>query len=245
MPEKGLRPVATFVLVHGAWLGGWCWQRVTPLLRQAGSEVYTPTLTGLGERSHLLSPDVDFETHVRDIVGVLECEDLHDVVLLGHSYGGMVITAVASRCAPRLAQLIYLDAFVPRDGQSLLDLSPPDMVSLFREQASTVGGGWRVPPLPLTRWAIQAPADLDWLSRRLGPQPLRTFDRPVRLGDAQISELPRTYIRCAAYPGFTEFGDRAREDKDWRYRELQCSHGAMVTHPRELADLLLELSQQE
>lgn len=234
--------MATFVLVHGAWLGGWCWQRVAPLLRDAGSDVYTPTLTGLGERAHLLSPDIDFETHIRDIAGVLECEDLHDVILVGHSYGGMVITAVASRCARRLSQLIYLDAFVPEDGQSLLDLSPPDMVSGFREQAATVGGGWRVPPLPLTRWAIQSPADLDWLSRRLGPQPLRTFDRPLRLGDAPETALPRTYVRCAAYPGFAEFGDRAREDKSWRYRELQCSHGAMVTHPQELAELLLELA---
>src|SRR5712692_8234402 len=116
------RFMATFVLVHGAWLGGWCWQRVSPLLREAGSEVFAPTLTGLGERAHLLSLEIDLETHVRDVCGVLECENLKDVVLVGHSYGGMVITGVAERSAKRLSQLVYLDAFVPTDGQSLLDL---------------------------------------------------------------------------------------------------------------------------
>jgi pimeloyl-ACP methyl ester carboxylesterase len=234
--------VATFVLIHGAWLGGWCWQRVSPLLREAGCEVYTPTLTGMGERAHLLSPDVDFETHIRDVVGVLECEDLQDVVLVGHSYGGMVISAVAARCAKRLAQLVYLDAFVPANGQSLFDLSPPETVAGFREQASTVGAGWRVPPLPLTRWAISAPADLDWLSRRMGPQPLRTFDKPLRLDGAATNSIPHTFVRCTAYPGFAEFGDKARDDPDWRYRELDAGHGAMVTHPQELASLLVELA---
>src|SRR5919202_1722005 len=112
----------TFVLVHGAWHGGWCCRRLIPLLRDAGHEVYAPTLTGLGERSHLLSPAIDLETHVRDVTGVLEYEELTGVVLVGHSYGGMVITGVAEDAAPRLAHLVYLDAFLPRDGECLMDL---------------------------------------------------------------------------------------------------------------------------
>src|SRR5689334_15631432 len=134
--------MANYLLVHGAWHGGWCWRRVVPLLRAAGHEVFTPTLTGLGERVHLLTRDVGLDTHAQDVIGVLEYEDLRDVVLVGHSYGGMVITAVAERAAERLAHLVYLDAFVPRDGQSQMDLLGPSSSRCFKSRRgcmATVG----------------------------------------------------------------------------------------------------------
>jgi pimeloyl-ACP methyl ester carboxylesterase len=237
--------VTTIVLVHGAWLGGWSWQRVRPLLTEAGCDVFTPTLTGLGDRAHLIEVGIDLDLHIQDIVALLECEDLRDVILVGHSYGGMVITGVADRIPRRLAELVYLDAFVPADGQSLLDLSPPELVAQFREQASMLGGGWRIPPLPLARWGINRPADLDWLSRRLGPQPLRTFDQRLRLSKQSGDGVQRSYIRCAGYPAFERFGERVREEQGWRYRELSCSHLPMITHPQELARALLELSEPE
>ena len=140
--------MAMFLLIHGAWHGGWCWKKVTPLLRAAGHEVCTPTLTGLGERAHLLSAEVTLDTHVQDVVGVLEYEDLRDVVLVGHSYGGMVITGVVDRAADRLAHLVYLDAFVPQDGQALADLVDSTLYTTLEEQARAEGEGWRVPALP-------------------------------------------------------------------------------------------------
>src|SRR6185312_289139 len=122
-----------FVLVHGAWHGGWCWKRVSPLLRALGHEVFTPTLTGLGERQHLMSPEVGLDTHIKDVLGVLEYEDLHDVILVGHSYAGMVIAGVAEKAAERIAHLVYLDAFVPADGKSLADYQPPEILQLSRK----------------------------------------------------------------------------------------------------------------
>ena len=134
--------MATFVLVHGAWAGGWYWKRVRPLLTAAGHDVFTPTLTGLGERAHLATPDIGLETHIRDVLGVLTYEDLSDVVLVGHSCGGIVITGVAERAPGRLAHLVYLDAYVPADGQSFLDLLvSPERAAMFREQARTEGDG--------------------------------------------------------------------------------------------------------
>ncbi len=160
--------MAIFVLVHGAWHGGWCWQRVARLLRAAGHDVYTPTLTGLGERAHLLSPAIGLDTHIKDILGVLFYEDLRDVVLVGHSYAGMVITGVAEQTAKRLRHLVYLDAFVPWEGQSLLDLMGETEALIVRERAARDGDGWCVPPLPLEAFGVTKPADLAWAGARIG-----------------------------------------------------------------------------
>ena len=156
--------MSTFLLVHGAWHGGWCWKRVTPLLRAAGHEVFTPTLTGLGERKHLMSPDIGLDTHVQDVVGVLEYEDLRDVILVGHSYAGMVITGVAGRTPERIAHLVYLDAFVPEDGKSLMDYQPPEMAELFHEGTRTEGEGYKLPAvIPPEVFGVTGEADLAWL----------------------------------------------------------------------------------
>lgn len=233
--------MATFVIVHGAWGGAWSWKKIRTLLRAAGHEVYTPTLTGLGERAHLANPEIDLETHIQDVLGVLEYEDLRDVVLVGHSYGGMVITGVADRSAERLACLVYLDAFVPNEGQSLLDLVGPEARARFEEQARTQGEGWRIPPNPL---APDTPeADAAWIAPRRLPHPLRTFVQPVRLTSPAAAALPRTYVYCTFKPGgdaFAQFAARARAEQGWRYYELATGHNLQYTATRELVDLLLE-----
>lgn len=236
--------MTTFVIVHGAWSGAHAWRRVRPGLRAAGHEVFTPALTGLGERSHLARPETDLDTHIRDVVNVLEYEDLHEVVLLGHSYGGVVITGVAEHTAPRLAQLVYLDAEVPEDGQSEYDLTPPDERAAYKEAAGTKGDGWRIPPpIPET-----LPDDLDpdirWALSRMVPQPVRTFEQPVRLTGAATA-IDRTYIFCTegkVGQPLPEYVKRARSEPGWRYRELPAGHAAHVMAPDDVVNLLLKLA---
>ena len=196
--------MATFVIVHGAWSGGHAWRWLRPLLQAAGHEVFTPALTGLGERSHLANAQIDLDTHVLDVVGVLEYEDLLQVVLVGHSYGGVVITGVADRVPERLAQLVYLDAEVPMDGQSEFDLLPPEERAVYQESARSKGQGWRIlPPVP-----EPLPDDLDanlrWAMSRMVPQPVATFAQPLRLTNPAGLRVPRL---CAVHRG--ERGARA------------------------------------
>lgn len=244
-PRRGAY-TATFVLVHGGWHGGWCWRRVAPLLRAAGQEVHTPTLTGLGERAHLLDPRIDLETHARDVVDVLTDEELSGVILVGHSYGGMVIAGVADRASDRLAHLVFLDAFVPDDGQSLFDLLRPDRREVYRQGAREQGGGWRVPPPPPQALGVTDGEQARWLADQLTPQPIRTFEQPVRFTDPAAAALPRTYIHCTAgplVPSFAPFAARLRAAPGWRYHELATGHDAMLTAPDEVAEVLLGLRQ--
>jgi pimeloyl-ACP methyl ester carboxylesterase len=230
--------MATFLVAHGAWSAGWAWKRMHPILRSAGHVLLTPSYTGLGERGHLASPAIDLEMHVRDLLLVLEYEDLRDVVLIGHSYGGMVATGVADRAADRLARLIYLDAFVPRDGQSMFDLLPPRARDRMREQARVEGEGWRVPPTPIP--PDTDPADLPWLNARRMPQPLATFEQPLRLTHGETA-LPRSYVYCTRIaPGdvFRPFAERSRQETGWRAHDLDASHSPNVTAPGALARLL-------
>jgi len=232
--------MATFVFVHGAWHGGWCWARVAPLLRDAGHQVHTPTLTGHGERGHLLPSTVDLETNVRDVLAVLTYEDLWKVVLVGHSYGGMIITAVADRMPERLAHLVYLDAFIPNDGHCVLDLVSPERAAGFREGARASGDGRLVPALPLEVWGVTNAADIEWAAPRILPQPLGTLEQPLRLDGAAATSLPRTYI-STDYLVFRRFAERARTEPGWHCRHLPTGHDAMITMPRELVALLLEI----
>jgi pimeloyl-ACP methyl ester carboxylesterase len=233
--------MAIYVLVHGAWHGGWCWRRVTPLLRAAGHEVYTPTLTGLGERSHLAHRDIDLHTHVQDVVNVLEFEALRNVILVGHSYGGMVITGVAECVAQRLQHVVYLDAFVPRDGQALIDLAPPQFRDAFRQQAQA--GGGLLPPFPVEQYGVFAKADMEWVGPKLVPHPFKTLTTPLARTTPEAQALPKTYVYCnnPAMGPFAQFVEQVQKEPGWRYRELATGHDAMVTMPRELARLLLEL----
>lgn len=232
------RASATFVLVHGAWHGGWCWSRVARLLREAGHAVFTPTLTGLGDRVHLAHPGVDLALHIQDVIELLEMEELKRVILVGHSYGGMVITGVAEQVPARLAHLVYLDAFVPAGGQTVFDLLPAEIATGLRRAAQEHGDGWRIPPLPPERFGVTNAKDAAWLSRHLVPQPIRTFEQPVqtRYGGRR----GRTYIHCrkpTAGP-FDQFR-HLKEDRAWRFREVRTGHDAMVTVPGEIGKLLL------
>ena len=244
---------ATFVLVHGAWHGGWSWKKVTPLLQQAGHAVLTPTLTGLGERSHLAHADVGLETHIQDVVSVLQYEDLREVILVGHSYAGLVIAGVAEQAPERLRHLVYLDAFVPEDGQGLVDFVPPDLWRPLEARVHAEGDGWKLPslaPIPWevylrAAWQITDEVDLQWMVARMSPQPFKTFTEPVRRTNPAAQALERTYIRCLQYPSpyFDTAAEVAQQPASgWRYRELATSHDAMVTMPRELADLLMEVA---
>ena len=229
--------MATFVLVHGAWHGGWCWVRVARLLRDAAHEVYTPTLTGLGERAHLARPETDLETHVQDVVAVLENAELRQVTLVGHSYGGMVVTGVAARAAARLSHLVYVDAFVPEAGKAMLDYS--SRAAVIRDSARDGGDGWRVPPLPPVAFGVTSQRDTEWLTRRLTPQPLQTLEQTLPATGAE--RLRRTYVYCSkpAIGSFDQFAERFRDDRKWSFHELKTGHDAMVTAPGDLARLLL------
>jgi pimeloyl-ACP methyl ester carboxylesterase len=231
-----------FVLVHGAWHGGWCWKRVSPLLRALGHEVFTPTLTGLGERQHLMSADVGLDTHIEDVLGVLEYEDLHDVILVGHSYAGMVIAGVAEKAAERIAHLVYLDAFVPADGKSLADYQPPEILQLFQESTRKDGEGFKLPcVIPAEAFGVTAENDLAWVRPRLNPHPLKTKLDAVRLTNPKAAQIPRTYIYCndPAVGPFGQFAERLQRDASWRYAELATGHDAMITAPAKVAELLL------
>ena len=230
--------MATLLVAHGAWSAGWVWKKMRPLLSERGHELFTPTYTGVGERVHLASPEVGLETHISDILGVLQFEDLRNVLLIGHSYGGMVATAVADRAPERLAHLVYLDAFVPRNGQSLFDIHSAENRARMREAARTAGDGWRVPPNPLP--PDTSDADVAWVMPRRVMQPLRTFDQPVHLTGAG-ERLPKTYIYCTRpAPGdvFRPFAQRARSEPGWHYLEIDASHSPHVTAPEVLAILL-------
>lgn len=232
--------MATYVLVHGAWHGGWKWKFVAPILRRAGHEVHTPTLTGLGERVHLARSGIDLGLHVQDIVALLETEDLREVVLLGHSYGGMVVTGAADRCASRIRRLVYLDAFVPENGRCALDYVVPERAAAFRREGEDRGS---VAPPPLSLWGLTRPEHLALAAPREAPHPYGTFTEPLRLAnEAALARLPKTFIYCCspATGTFDQFARKYRNDPAWRFHELATGHDAMVLVPEELAAILLE-----
>lgn len=222
--------MATYVICHGAWSGGWSWRSMRSLLRQAGHDVFTPTYTGLGERAHLTHPMVDLETHIRDVLAVIEYEDLADFVLVGHSYGGMVVTGVADRVPDKVRHLVYLDAFVPVDGQSLDDLT-----GQAREGVEV----WLLPPNPPA--PDTSAADLAWNLPRRRHMPARCFSQKLRIVHA-APRFPRTYIHCTKKLGpdvFRQFAERFRDDTGWRFAAMDASHSPNVTQPTALAKLLL------
>lgn len=230
--------MATFLVAHGAWSAGWSWTKMRPLLRERGHDLITPTYTGLGDRSHLASRDLDLEAHVADVLAVIRYEDLRNFVLIGHSYGGMVATGVADRVPDRLSHLVYLDAFVPRAGQSLLDLVDPETRARMLDAARSLGDGWRIPPNPMPPDTSEA--DLAWAIPRRVMQPLKTFEQPIRL-TAAAERLPRTYLYCTR-PGpgdvFRQFAQRARSEPGWQYLEVDASHSPHITAPALLAAVL-------
>jgi len=242
--------MATFVFVPGAWLGGWCWQEMTPRLRAAGHQVYTPTLSGLGERRHLGGPQIDLDTHLQDIVNVLEFEELRDVTLVGHSYGGFVVTGVADRAPERVRQVIYLDASVPEDGMSLFSGGPPAFKAMVEEAAREQGDGWGWPlPSPEVLGSFVSIAgideeDLRWFYAKATPHPVGTLRQPIRFSDATWKTVGRAYISCTAERTSESAREmHARTSPDWGYGELATGHWPMFSMPAQTVELLAELAE--
>ncbi len=230
---------ATFVLVHGAWHGGWCWRRVEGLLKAKGHRVFAPTLTGLADRSHLASPDVDLTTHVDDVVNLLAWEELEDVILCGHSYGGMVISGVVEKApAGAIGALVYLDAFLPENGRSLLDYTTGG----GREGGPMVEEGEAtglVSPIPAEVFAVNE-KDRAWVDAQCTRQPYRTLNQGLRLSGARERIARKAYVLATGYPGlaFGTFAAKVRDDPAWRYHEVPCGHDVMLDAPEALADIL-------
>jgi pimeloyl-ACP methyl ester carboxylesterase len=220
-----------YVLIHGAWHGSWCWTRVRRLLAAGAHRVFTPTLTGVGERSHLLSRDVGLDTHVADIANLMIWEELRVVVLVGHSYGGVVARHVADRMPDRISSLVYLDAFVPDNGKALFDYLP-DSGNSDRELAETHGDGWKVPPRPASFFAVNA-ADAAWVDRQCTMHPLSTFEAPAQISGACDGIATIGYIVARGFESpFGQFYDKAAERRWWQ-AELACGHDVMLDMPNE------------
>ncbi|MDT8911414.1 alpha/beta hydrolase [Amycolatopsis sp. PS_44_ISF1] len=237
--------VSTFLLVHGAWHGGWCWERVIPRLESAGHRVLAPSLTGYGDQAHLLGPEVGLETHVDDVVTLIETEDLREVILVGHSYAGMVISAVVNRVPERIAQLVYLDAMLPRDGETAVDAQP-----VSQRLIDQAVDGWRIPPMPeqpapFGLFGVTDPDDLAWLRGKLTDQPVLCLRQPVRLDNRAADVVPRTHIRCvgARPAGIVErpIPEVQPNGSPARVWELPTGHDCMITEPAKLTELLLKV----
>jgi pimeloyl-ACP methyl ester carboxylesterase len=219
----------TFVVAHGAWSSAWAWKKMYPLLSARGHRLVVPTYTGLGERAHLANPDIDLDTHIADVVNALFYEDLRDVTLIGHSYGGMVATGVADRARERIVRLIYLDAFVPDDGQSLDDLTGQSGT-----RRTNAVDGWLVPPNPPP--PDTSPEDLEWITPRRLHQPIKTLEQPLVLTHGPLT-LPRHYVLCTKSDTFRPYADKAKAS-GWPVYELDSSHNPHITVPEALAALL-------
>lgn len=234
--------MSTFVLVHGAWHGAWCWRRVRKALQSQGHEVFTPTLTGVGECSHLLSPLVNLSTHIDDVANLILWEELSDIVLCGHSYGGCVVTGVADRLADRIAALVYLDAFIPEDGQSLHDLLPESLKDRLLNTTQRDGEGWRVPPIPAEAFNVNA-SDIDWVNRQCTMQPIATFQQAIRLGGSTSTLEHVAYILATGFDDspFPRFYEHAKA-MGWRIHTMPCGHDVMLDRPEDLTGVLLDLA---
>ena len=242
--------MATFVLVHGAWHGGWCYRDTAKLLRDAGHTVYTPTHSGVGERAHQSNEAITLETHIRDVCGTIEFEELNDVILCGHSYGGMVITGVADRLPERVKSLVYLDAFVPESGESLIDCIqkalPPDVAQIFVGSfrgAALEGRSGQMQPIPAEMFGIK-PENRAWVDRRCRPQALATFEVPILLSGGGAAVKQRVFILADAWDPspFRHYAAQLGGATGWRVVKLASSHDVMVDSPKELARELLALA---
>ena len=237
--------MATYVLVHGGGHGGWCYQRVARMLRSAGHEVYAPSLTGLAERSHLLGRHVDLDLHIRDIVELLYYEDLKDVILVGHSYGGMVITGVADRTADRVGRVVYLDAATPVNGQSLVDVAGP-IIEAVRPYGQTVDGVELVllpGPGAGALYGVTDPDDLAWMEERLTGHPWKCFEQPLKLtNEPAFNALPQYHIVCTSTLA-TRDEDLMREAREaGRLWDIDTGHDLMITEPHAVTHALIQVA---
>ena len=236
----------TYILVHGAWHGSWCWKRVRAALQSAGHNVFTPTLTGLGERSHLNSAAVDLSTHIADIVNLIKWEELSDVVLCGHSYAGCVITGVADQIPDRIRALVFLDAFVLENGESFMDIVPSEVAQAVRDQAKATGEGWKVNPIPAHILGVRDPHDVAWVDAQCTPQAIATFEERIKLtGNLEHIQDIAYMFPTECHPNLLVSHERAKA-KGWKIRTIDNSgHEFMIDHPQKLAKFLLEYAPTE
>jgi pimeloyl-ACP methyl ester carboxylesterase len=228
----------TFVLVHGSWHGGWCWRRVADRLERRGHKVYTPTLTGLGERVHLLTAGIDLNTHITDVVNVIKFEDLKNIVLVGHSYAGCVISGVAEQMLPAISSIVFVDAFLPEDGQRMLDLTPANLRDVALEAQAK--GEIARPIVPAAAFKVNE-KDQAWVNSKLTPQPLGPTFTPNKFSGAREKVAKKTYIRASGYPmpSFDKWLAHCQADRTWRTHSIDCGHDIMVDRPDELTELLI------
>jgi pimeloyl-ACP methyl ester carboxylesterase len=231
----------TYVLVHGAWHGGWCWKEVAKQLVEMGHRVSTPTQTGLGERKHLLSKDITLDTFAADVINHMETEELDDAILVGHSFGGTSITAAADKIPQRIRHLIYLDSVILENGQSPFSVLPPDIVAARRKTVAEQGQGIFIPPPPPTAFGIpENHALADWVKRLLTPHPVGTYESPLRLSNPVANGRPSTYIACTSpiYGPLESARQWVKKQESWNWQEIATGHDAMLTAPSELARML-------
>ena len=234
----------TYVLVHGGFFGGWCWKTVAASLRALGHTVYTPTLTGLGERSHLLAARPTLETFIEDVAQVLRFEDLDDVILVGHSLSGSVVSALADRMAERLRHLVYLDAQLLLSGQSPASGAPSASIERYRQRAIETSHGPVVPPFDPQTFGISDPEEAAWIRTRLTPHPFQTYFNNLALKNPLGNDVPATYIACTnpRYANVASSHELARQMKGWTYLELPTNHNAMLSTPGPLVTLLAAIN---
>ena len=232
-----------FVLVHGAWHGAWCWRYVLPALRRAGHEAHAVTLTGVGERSHLLRREITLQTHVSDVVSLVRCEEIADLVIVGHSYGGLVITGAADALLAlgvRLHHLVYIDAVVPHSGECWATHQSPELVAsrLAAAAADPLGA---MPPPDATLYGLTG-EDAAWVNRRQTPHPFGMYQKPLHVDDRRLAQLPRTFIDCTdpAWPSIAPMRRRVRSEPGWRVVEIPTGHDVMVSAPEALAMALID-----
>ena len=231
--------MATYLICHGAWSGGWSWKTMRSLLRAAGHDVFTPTYTGLGERAHLAHPMVDLQTHIQDVLAVIEYEDLREFILVGHSYGGMVVTGVADAVPDAIRSLVYLDAFVPENGQSCFSLIPAQAPRPDRPPIPAAED-YLTPPLPPSAFGVSAEVAA-MMERKVSPQPTACFTEPLKLKGGIDRIKRKTYIYCnvPAPTTFTPFYEKVRDRPGWTAHTLPCTHLVQLDMPDELTQLLL------
>jgi pimeloyl-ACP methyl ester carboxylesterase len=234
-------PRKTFVLVHGAWHGAWCWRRVSDLLEAQGHKVFVPTLTGLGDKSHLLGPQVNLTTHITDVVNLIKWENLKDIVLVGHSYGGYIITGVAEQLQPNIASIVFLDAFVPENGESLAaGASQPVKDALAAAKGK---GEITLKPVPASVFRVNE-ADRAWVDGKCTPQPIATMEEAIKVTGARDKIAKKAYIRAKGYPSvpFDAMQTKYKANIAWRSYEMTAGHDAMVDQPKELTKILIAVA---
>jgi pimeloyl-ACP methyl ester carboxylesterase len=240
MPEMTNGSERTIVLVHGAWHGGWCYRRVADLLRRDGHRVYTPTLTGLGESAHLLSRSINLSTHIADIANVIRWENLRQIILVGHSYGGMVVTGVADAMADRISALVFLDAFLPTAGKSFHEIVPADVAEAQIHSASA-SNGLSVPPIPAAAFNVNE-EDRGWVDSLCTPHPLGTLTQPIELTGNHARIAVKSYVLATKNPIqlFEDFARSMRNERSCISYELPCGHDVMIDLPKETAAIIEE-----